>query len=127
MAPRILTCLLDARIYPFIDEFVATMKRVLAATNGAPVLFMLQLPKVHDELWRKVLQKTFCACQGYEECTHCYTISDSGTPLAPAILLVGATKTLVKLSHVQVLEAPEAPPGVEDSIAFGEMMIYVEL
>ena len=125
MAPRILTCFLDARIYSIIDQFVAAMTRVLAATNGAPVLFLLQLPKVHAELWRKELQKTFCTCQGYEEVMHYYVdCGDSGTPLAPAILLVGATKTLVKLSHVQVLEAPL---DIVDSVAFGDMIIYVEL
>ena len=128
MAPGIMLCTLDSRIYDTIPKTINTMTRIAAAKVNTAVLFFVHFPVEHVELWETVLVKTFCEAKGYDHVWH-YQINHfdssdlSKAAAGNAVILLGKTDARTKLSYVDFIPAPPKIGCVD----FGQMVFYVEL
>ena len=128
MAPGIMLCTLDSRIYDTIPKTINTMTRIAAAKVNTAVLFFVHFPVEHVELWETVLVKTFCVAKGYDHVWH-YQINHfdssdlSKAAAGTAVILLGKTDARTKLSHVDFIQAPPKIGCVD----FGQMVFYAEL
>ena len=118
-------CLLDARHFPTIQEITDQIKQVTASASNEAILFLLNFPGQHVELWRKVLIGTFSRRRGYGKVSH-YQIdaSEEGEDsIGQAAICIGEMNPNAMLSHVNFVPAPPALGCVK----FGEATIYAEV
>ena len=118
-------CCLDSRHFPLFSQFINQVKQVEAAAGDTAVLLLLSFPVQHIELWKQLLVKTFSREKGYNKNVTLAFSQDIETdmPLGQAVLFLSKDTENAVLSHVAIMESPQAYGYVD----FGRSMIYVEV
>ena len=117
--PHCNVCCLDARMFPIIKDITCQIKNVKAAAGNESVLFLINFPAEHLNLWSEVLERTFSKTKGYENVKQYYVRSDVGG----AVICLGNEKDNPVISLVQFLQ----PPPDWGCMEFGKLMIYAEI
>ena len=120
--PHCNVCCLDARMFPIIKDITRQIKNVKAAAGNESVLFLINFPAEHQNIWQEVLLRTFSKTQGYENVQQFYVMSDE-EPVGGAVICLGNENEYPVISLVQFLQ----PPPDIGCVEFGKLTIYAEI